>query len=70
MGEWFQGDGIKNIKLQNITINGNGYIGGLLGYIKLDKEGIIKDIKGNNLTIEGKSNYAWRNYRISIWKVS
>ena len=57
IGGMVSGDGIKNIKLQNITINGNGYIGGLLGYIKLDKEGIIKDIKGNNLTIEGKSNY-------------
>ncbi len=48
---------INNIELEDITINGNGFIGGLVGYASIDGEGEEKNIVGKNITIKGTSNY-------------
>ena len=49
---------IKNIELENITINGAGYVGGLVGNMNLsgDTEKIIENITIDNETIEATSN--------------
>ena len=55
IGGMATGNSINNIDLQNITINGRSYIGGLFGYINIGTEETISNISGNNITIKGTS---------------
>ena len=46
---------INNIEMKNVTINGNAYLGGLLGSVDINQE--IKNIIANNITVIGSSDY-------------
>ena len=48
---------IYDVNLYSITINGQGYIGGLVGYISIPISTYIHNINGNDITINGRSNY-------------
>ena len=48
--------GGNNIKLTNVNVTGNGYVGGLIGYYGAPKY-TISDIMADNITINATGNY-------------
>ena len=45
---------IHNVNLEDITIEGKGYLGGLVGYININDE--VKNITGKSININGTGN--------------
>ena len=54
-----QGEDIKNIQLQDIYIEANSYVGGLIGSQGpiISTDSIISDVTGNNVEIIGNNNH-------------
>ena len=57
VGGMFSGNSISNVDLANITISGSSMIGGLLGNLNISVAATIKNITGNNITINGTGSY-------------
>ena len=55
IGGMTSGDYVKNIEMKNILLNGQSYIGGVIGNVSLDVE--IKDITGDNIDVAATGDY-------------
>ena len=48
---------INNVQIDTLNVNGNEYIGGLIGELSISNVVEIKDIEENNITIKGNGRY-------------
>ena len=55
IGGMTSGEYVKNIEMKNILLNGQSYIGGVIGNVSLDIE--IKDITGDNIDVVATGDY-------------